>query len=114
MIYAMMLIALRAMLYILLQFKKCCKQYVGQTNQNVSRRMNSHRFDIRNCSIKHISHVVTHFGSTDNDCTLSDFSFVPIDVVQNNLDRLCKETYWIHKLKTMIPNGLNNKPLYDI
>ena len=98
----------------LITCKNCCKQYVGQTNQNVSRRMNSHRFDIRNCSINPISHVATHFGSTDNDCTLSDFSFVPIDVVQNNLDRLCKETYWIHKLKTMIPNGLNNKLLYDI
>ncbi|XP_052280086.1 uncharacterized protein LOC127877843 isoform X4 [Dreissena polymorpha] len=76
----------------LITCKNCNKQYVGQINQNVSRRMNSHRFDIKYCSINPISHVATHFGSTDNDCTLSDFSFVPIDVVQNNLDRLCKKT----------------------
>ena len=88
--------------------------YVGQTNQNVSRRMNSHRFDIKNCLINLISHVATHFGSLDSECSLSDFSFLPIDVVNNNLDRLCKETFWIHKLKTMLPNGLNNKLLYDI
>ena len=94
--------------------KHCNIQYVGQTNQNVSRRMNSHRFDIKNCLINPISHVATHFGSLDSKCSLSDFSFLPIDVVNNNLDRLCKETFWIHKLKTMLPNGLNNKLLYDI
>ena len=24
---------------------------------------------------------------------------MPIDVVQTDFDRLCKETFWIHKLK---------------
>ena len=98
----------------LITCKKCTQQYVGQTNQNVSRRMNSHRFDIRNSEINSISHVASHFGSSDTNCTMSDFSFQPIDFVNNNLDRLCKETFWIHKLTTMIPDGLNNKLLYNI
>ena len=96
----------------LIACKNCFKQYDGQTNQNVSRRMNSHTFDIKNCSINPILHV--HIGSTQNDYSLSYFSCVLIDVVKNNVDRLCKETFWIHKLKTMIPNGLNNKLLYNI
>ena len=36
------------------------------------------------------------------------------DVVENNLDRLCKETFWIYILKTMIHNGLNNKLPYKM
>ena len=30
----------------LIECKRCNKQYIGQTNQQVSRRMTSHRFDI--------------------------------------------------------------------
>ena len=98
----------------LITCKGCKKQYVGQTNQNVSCRMNKHRFDIRNCDVNPVSHVAIHFGSNDNKCSLSDFSFLPIEIIDNNMDRLCKESFWIHKLNTMIPNGLNNKVLFDL
>ena len=45
---------------------------------------------------------------------LTDFRFVPIDMVNNEMDRLCKETYWIHKLDTLHPKGMNSKLLYNI
>ena len=32
----------------LIECKRCNMQYIGQTNQQVSKRMNSHRFDINN------------------------------------------------------------------
>jgi hypothetical protein len=60
-------------------------------NQNVSYRMNKHKFDIRNCNVNPVSHVAIHFGSPENKCSLSDFSFLPTEIIDNNMDRLCKE-----------------------
>jgi hypothetical protein len=76
--------------------------------------MNKHRFDIRNCNINPASHVANHFGSPENKCSLSDFSFLPIEIKDNNMDRLCKESFWIHKSNSMIPNGLDNEVLFDL
>lgn len=88
-------------------------QYVGQTKQPVSKRMNSHKFDICNFVDPAFStNVANHFNKDDHNFT--DFSFMPIDVVYNTLDRLCKETFWIHKLKTHFPEGMNTKLLYSI
>jgi hypothetical protein len=75
--------------------------------------MNSHRFDIRNFSNPEFSTLVaSHFNEDHHSA--NDFSFMPIDVVNNNIDRLCKETYYIHRLKTLHPNGMNNKVLFNI
>ena len=75
--------------------------------------MNSHKFDIRNMSDPSFStHVAIHFNS--NGHSIEDFSFMPIDDVSNNINRLLKETYWIHKLDTLYPKGLNAKVLYKI
>ena len=80
--------------------KKCKtkqQQYIGQTHQLVSNRMNSHKFDIRNMSDPSLStNVAIHFNSKGH--SIEDFSFMPIDYVSNNMNRLLKETYWIHKL----------------
>ena len=32
----------------------------------------------------------------------------------NEWPRLLKETYWMHRLKTLSPNGMNTKVLYQI
>ena len=72
-------------------------QYVGQTNQQVSKRMKSHRFDINNFdSQSYASNIALHFNSYSH--SIEDFSFLPIDVVKDEITRLFKETYWIHKL----------------
>ena len=88
-------------------------QYVGQTKQPVSKRMNSHKFDISNFVDPTFSTTVAiHFNT--NDHNFKDFSFMPIDIVDNTINRLCKETFWIHKLDTLFPNGMNTKLLYSI
>jgi hypothetical protein len=70
-----------------------------------SNQMNSHKFDIRStCHPNFSSNVAIHFDSVDH--SLDDFSFMPIDKVHDNMGRLLKETYWIHKLETFCPKGL--------
>ena len=58
------------------------------------------------------SSVATHFNSSDH--SLNDFSFMPIDIVKDDFNRLCKEAFWIHKLQTLQTNDLNSKLLYNI
>ena len=75
--------------------------------------MNSHRFDINNFDDPAFStQVAIHFNEDSH--SLQDFSFIPIDVVHNDMERLMKETYWIHRLGTVFPNGLNSKILYNV
>ena len=95
----------------LITCKKCHAQYVGQTHQKVSKRMNSHRFDI--CHYPdNFTNVSVHFN--ENGHTPSDFSFAPIDKVEAEWPRLLKENYWMHRLNTIYPNGMNSKVLYQI
>ena len=64
-------------------------QYVGQTNQQVSKRMNGHRFDINNYDSQgYATNVALHFNSDSH--SIKDFSFLPIDVVSNEMARLRK------------------------
>lgn len=60
-------------------------QYAGQTYQMVSKRMNKHRFDINHFP-EGITNVSEHFNSIGH--TLHDFSFIPIDRVIDEWQRL--------------------------
>ena len=95
----------------LITCKKCNAQYVGQTHQKVSKRMNSHRFDILHYP-ESITNVSVHFN--ENSHSVDNFSFTPIDKVENEWPCLLKETYWMHRLKTLSPNGMVTKVLYQI
>ena len=95
----------------LITCKKCKMQYVGQTHQLLSMRMNSHKFNIRNMDDPNFStNVAIHFNSDEH--SVEDFRCMPIDRVSDKMQRLLKETYWIHKLDTLYPKGLNAKVLY--
>ena len=51
----------------LITFKKCKMQYVGQTHQLLSMRMNSHKFNIRNMDDPNFStNVAIHFNSDEH------------------------------------------------
>ena len=89
--------------------KKCKMQYVGQTQQKCSVRMNSHRFDIRNHPNSY-TNVSEHFNSENH--SILDFSFMPIENINNNWQRLMKETKWMYKLGTISPDGMNSKILF--
>ena len=77
------------------------------------KKMNSHRFGINNYDCEsYASNVASHFNSDSH--SIADFSFLPNDVVNDEMTRLCKETYWIHKLDTLYPNGMNSKSLDNV
>jgi Reverse transcriptase (RNA-dependent DNA polymerase)/GIY-YIG catalytic domain len=97
----------------LITCKKCAKQYVGQTRQKVSQRMNSHKFDIKNFTDPSFAtSIAVHFNN-ENHC-FDDFSFLPIEIISDNMERLLRETFWIHKLETLYPKGLNTNSLYKV
>ena len=87
-------------------------QYIGQTNQQVSRRIDLILILTLYDGQGYATNVALHFSSDSH--SVDDFRFVPIDVVNNEMDRLCKETYWIHKLETLCPKCMNSKLLYTI
>jgi hypothetical protein len=39
---------------------------------------------------------------------------MPIEIVTDDMERLLQESYWIYKLNTLSPNGMNAKVLYNI
>ena len=73
--------------------------------------MNSHRFDILHYP-ESITNVSVHFNVSGH--SVDNVSFTPIDKVENEWPGLLKETYWMHRLKTLSPNGMNTKVLYQI
>ena len=76
----------------LITCSQCQTQYVGQTRQLVSRCMNSHRFDINNFIDPAFSTLVAaHFNG--NNHSVQNFTFMPIDIVKNDMDQLYKETF---------------------
>jgi hypothetical protein len=91
----------------LITCKKCRKQYVGLTTKQLNVRVNHHRTNIMNHKSIYLS---THFNFADHSIT--DLSIQAIDTVTsdcpNMLQELQKlEKYWIQKLKTVQPLGLN-------
>jgi len=40
---------------------------------------------------------------------MNNFSFMLIDKINNNWKRLLKETDWMYKLNTVLPDGMNTK-----
>ena len=79
-------------------------QYVGQTSDSIRNRFYQHRSNIIE---KKINPLARHFYS---DCSLVDLECMPIQkVVDTSVDeRLDAETFWINKLKTSVPHGLNS------
>ena len=62
-------------------------QHVGQTNQNISKRMDSLRFEINNYDFEsYASNVALHFNS--DSLSIGGFSFFLIDVVNDEMTRL--------------------------
>jgi len=73
------------------------KTDVGLTTQNISKRMTSHRYNIFSFTdddrtYSSLDLVASYYNGTFN---ISEFPSMPIDVVRNNINRLCQETNWI-------------------
>ena len=89
----------------LISCAKCNKaQYVGQTQNSLRERFYLHRSHIN----KNVGTPLTlHFN--DSNHTLEDMRCIVIESVNRfSLDeRLKRESFWISKLKTIFPYGLN-------
>ena len=88
---------------------KCDEQYVGSTVTAFRKRFNNHKSSLSRYGKGQkeicVKHLYSHFY-TEGHSGIKDFSVQVIDVtdVNNPTEREC---FWIEKLKTYIPMGLN-------
>ena len=82
----------------------CNKQYVGLTSQTLRKRFNTHRFNINN---DRGDAVAKHFNLPGH--TISHAKITPIDqlLTTDMIGLQNKETFWIHTLQTLEPQGIN-------
>ena len=93
-------------IYLLFCAKCDSVQYVGDTRTPFKKRLALHRTHIRKDTG---THVTKHFNSP-NHC-LQDMRAIPIEkmLTDNHTQRKSRETFWINKLKTRHPHGLNTR-----
>ena len=86
---------------------KCGKQYVGETGDHVNQRMNGHRDDWKHKRFER-SPVAEHFCSPEHDF-LNHATLCCLDHNPEWTDRTRKarESYWIRRLNTLRPYGIN-------
>ena len=79
---------------------------VGETGQQLHRKINSHRFDITQRRTEE-SPVAEHFNGKGH--TLADMTVVAIDQLYSHDSCLCKiwESRWIRTLRTSQPFRMN-------
>ena len=84
----------------------CHKQYVGETKLPVSHRINLHRSDWRTKKFRR-SPVAEHFCLDQHS-----FDDIKLCIIESNQkwsdkERKGRETYWIRRLNTLQPYGIN-------
>ena len=88
----------------------CQTKYVGQTRNRIIDRFQGHIFDIKH---NHSTTVGRHFGCykdyIDPNMTIHILEYIrlPRDLPRSHSLRDSRELVWIHRLNTLIPNGLN-------
>jgi tripartite motif-containing protein 2/3 len=92
----------------LLEYAICGLQYIGETKQQLGKSLNGHRSDA-NC--KPDLPLSRHLRSTGHH---DSFGMLKATIIDHNpnLDdksRQERESFWIVKLKTLLPNGINEK-----
>ena len=92
--------------------KRCGKQYVGQTKNNLKERFKSHFYQIVHDHEK--TEVSRHFNSGNHE-QLKDVKIHILEFVHASTDRentkdvrARLEFDWIHRMRTQIPKGLNS------
>ncbi len=102
----------------LIECTNCNKRYIGQTSQKLKDRLNQHRSNI---ITDQTTTVAQHF--TQQCPNINNLRIIPIESVRQQIphsymfmgldakcDRLAllrREDFWIRKLNTPTPNGLN-------
>lgn len=99
-----------------IECKTCAIRYVGQTGNSVHERLVQHRSDIR---LKKPTPVAEHFNNSTcggvDSLTITPVELIPRQTVggllpmKEVLARMEREQFWIAKLNTKTPHGLNKK-----
>ena len=91
----------------LTECQRCKKQYVGETDNPLHLRMNGHRSDyFRKLSDKP---VVEHFNTIGP--SFEDLTVMAIEQIMADSDRRKqRESFWIHTLWPLAPDGFNLDP----
>ena len=92
----------------MLYCRKCTRsQYIGETGNSLKTRFALHRSHIRQ---NQGTLVTRHFNQPDH--CLQDMRCLPIEkqFLEDRKRREDREHFWIRKLKTESPCGLNEKP----
>ena len=92
----------------LLECAICGLQYIGETKQQLSKRLNGHRSD---ANFKPDLPLSRHLRSTGHH---DSFGKLKVTIIDHNPkwddeSRQERESFWIRKLKTLSPNGINEK-----
>ena len=84
----------------------CLKKYIGLTKQQLSKRVSDHRSKCKRGNYKQLIH--NHFIKTCPDFD-DNAKFKILEVVEEGKGESLRdrETYWINKLQTLYPIGLN-------
>lgn len=88
---------------------KCGHQYIGRTIQKLHSQINKHRINIKKSLQLHsvYRHCSEYHAWEQFPLTLIPIDHIP-DSVQNRFNALKRrESFWIFKLGTLKPNGLN-------
>ncbi len=80
-------------------------QYVGETTNEMRKRMSGHYSDIRNK--KDVSGVSRHFNLPNH--SLNNIKITILDQERNKNKRLRLEEAWMALLKTRNPLGMNDR-----
>lgn len=87
----------------------CGQQYIGRTIQKLHLRLNKHRSNIKKGFIQHgvSRHIHNLHPGIENPIKITPIDHIPSEI-PNRFERLKnKETFWIYKLQTLNPKGLN-------
>ena len=92
----------------LLECAVCTHQYVGQTGRSLTTRVEEHRSDV---ICKPNNSFSKHFKLADHQ---DSFNNVKVTIIEHDpgwdiKSRQERESFWIRKLKTLFPNGINKK-----
>lgn len=90
-----------------IQCQRCSQQYVGETEQALHERINSHRSDVRLKKLE--KPVAAHFNSLNH--TMQDMRIVVVERIRKEDIRLrrLRESHWIATLNTLHPSGMNRE-----
>ena len=90
-----------------IECEKCERiMYVGETERSIGERLKEHLADVRHQRPKAVS---IHFNQEDH--SISDFKIIILEKCTDasRYYRKIREVFWIEKLNTVKPSGLNTK-----